>query len=229
MSPRKEAIPLSSELSGNELAQQNRTLYVIADDLSAYFETREMLTAQLAEPQETPADTERLRAELAEVDASIEKLCADLATKVDSCAGVLRRMDTEIEELKEEQERIHARRKTYESAKEKLRKYVANVMIEQGLPNLKSVKNTLYLQSHAAVAVLDAAEVPDAYKSVMVKMSMPVWHDLNALAERCGVDPFGEDIRVEVTISLSAIKKAIKAGEEVPGADLEFKESLCLR
>ena len=115
----------------NEIAAQEKTLYALTDDLSAYFESREMVAAQLAEPQQD-SDGAALKAQLAEIDSQLDRLGADLATKTDNIAGVLRRMDVEQEHLKAEQERIHDRRKTFERAEKWLRDYVVSVMRQRG-------------------------------------------------------------------------------------------------
>lgn len=89
----------------SELQVQENTLWRITDDLSAYFETREMLVSQLRESLE-PGDQESIRAQVAEVDGQLARLGGELSTKTDNIAGVLRRMSTEQDALKAEQERL---------------------------------------------------------------------------------------------------------------------------
>ena len=213
-----------------ELAAQEKTLYTITDDLSAYFESREMVAAQLAEPPEDGGAA--LKAQLAEIDAQLERLGAELATKADNIAGVLRRMDVEQEHLKAEQERIHGRRKTFERAEKWLRDYVVSVMRQRGLKQLKTEANTLFIRQSDAVLVEDANAVPDAHKNVTIKMPAWVWRAIvgtvNSYAPET-IQMAVAGIRPAEDISLSSIKQAIKAGETVPGADLEFHDSLVLR
>jgi hypothetical protein len=199
--------------------------------LSAYFESREMIVAQLAEPLE-PVDADPLKAQLAEIDAHLATLGAELATKTDNIAGVLRRMATEQDWLKAEQERIHARRKTFERAEKWLRDYVVSVMQSRDLTQLKTPANTLFLRQSDAVIVTDGEAVPDAYKNATVKMPARTWHAILGVcasfapAELCTLI---EAVRPTEDISLSAIKKAIKSGVTVDGADVEFHDSLVLR
>jgi len=216
----------------NELQQTENSLWHLTDTLSAYFESREMVAAQLREPQED-ADRASLEGQLAEIDAQLARLGTELATKTDNIAGVLRRMATEQDALKAEQERIHARRKTFERAEDWLRKYVVHTMQERGLRNLKTQNNTLFLRSSDAVVVTDPAEVPEIYKTATVKMPMWLWNQI-VFGMTCEGTPEDvilhiEALRHEEAISLSAIKRDIKAGVTVPGADLEFHESLSLR
>jgi len=210
----------------SELAVQQRTLWALTDDISAWFESREMVAAQLAEPTE---DRAALTTQLAEIDAALAKLGAELATKTDNIAGVLRRMSTEQDALKAEQDRIHARRKTFERAEKWLRDYVVSIMQSRGLKQLKTESNTLFIRQSDAVQVEEPAEVPEAYKNVTVKMPAWLWRYLVSHADPTGDNPDVQAVRVSEDISLSAIKKSIKSGVDVPGADLEWHDSLVLR
>ncbi len=215
----------------SELAVQQRTLWALTDDISAWFESREMVAAQLAEPTED-GDRAGLTAQLAEIDAALSKLGAELAAKTDNIAGVLRRMSTEQDALKAEQERIHARRKTFERAEKWLRDYVVSVMQSRNLRQLKTESNTLFIRQSDAVQVEEPAEIPAAYKNVTVKMPAWLWAHLSAMGTAsadAGIVEGVATIRVAEDISLSAIKKAIKSGVDVPGADLEWHDSLVLR
>lgn len=202
------------------------TLYNIADDIGAYWESREMVAAQLTAgvpDEEKPA----LTAQLAEIDAALDRLGAELATKTDNIAGVLRRMAVEQDQLEQEQERIRQRRKTLERGEEWLRKYTLDVMQQRGIKQLKTSANTLYIRQTDAVIVTEAAAIPEDYKNVTVKMPAWIWR---VLCERSQADiPDIAAIRVAEDISLSSIKKAIKSGVTVEGADLEFHDNLVLR
>lgn len=215
----------------SELAVQESTLYHLTDDISAYFESREMVAAQLAEPLE-PADAEPLKVQLSEIDGHLQRLGAELAEKTDNIAGVLRRMATEQDALKDEQERIHARRKTFERAEEWLRKYVVSVMQQRGLKQLKTPSNTLFIRQSDAAVISDPALIEDAYKNVTVKMPAWLWRAIVGVVTSFAPGPVVEGInavRAAEDISLSAIKKAIKSGVTVEGADIEFHDGLVLR
>ncbi len=215
----------------HDLAAQDKTLFTLTDDLSAYFESREMIAAQLAEPLE-PVDADPLKAQLAEIDAHLARLGAELATKTDNIAGVLRRMATEQDWLKAEQERIHARRKTFERAEKWLRDYVVSVMQSRDLTQLKTPANTLFLRQSDAVIVTDGEAVPDAYKNATAKMPLSVWHAILGVVASFAPAPIRasvEAVRATEEISAAAIKKAIKSGVTVDGADIEFHTGLVLR
>ena len=210
----------------SEIAKQDATLYALTDDISAFWESHEMIVAQLAAG--VPDDEKlTLMAQLAEITGQLERLGSELATKTDNIAGVLRRMSVEQEQLESEQERIRQRRKTMERAEEWLRKYVLRVMQQRGIKQLKTPANTLFIRQSDAVIVTEPETLPEEYKNVTVKMPAWIWR---VLCERSQADiPDIAAIRVAEDISLSAIKKAIKSGVTVEGADLEFHESLVLR
>lgn len=218
-----------------EIQQTQNTLWSICDDLSTFFESREMVLAQmgqsLPDPAEDKAWTATLQDQLAEIDENLKRLGAELTTKTDNLAGVLRRMSTEQDALKDEQERIYARRKTFERAEKWLRDYTVSVMQQQGLKQLKTQNNTFFLRQSDAAVVEDASKLPEAYKNVTVKMPAWLWRFLCETARASGSE-FAKQIdalRVAEDISLSAIKSAIKSGVQVDGADIEFHTSLTLR
>ena len=215
----------------SEIAKQDVTLFALTDDLSAYFESREMIVAQLVEPLE-PVDSDPLKAQLAEIDGHLARLGAELVTKTDNIAAVLRRMATEQDALKAEQERIHDRRKTFERAEKWLRDYVLAVMQQRGIKQLKTTENTLFIRQSDAVVVSDGTAIPPVYKNITVKMPAWLWFHLSEMGRASddkGIVEGVESLRVSEDISLSAIKKAIKSGVAVDGADVEFHTSLVLR
>ncbi|HSW49916.1 MAG TPA: siphovirus Gp157 family protein [Bryobacteraceae bacterium] len=210
---------------------EHRSLFHIADDLQAYFETLGMLEAQI---EATPDEQEKaaLRAEYGEACRDMDRLGAELAQKTDSSAGVLTRLETEAAMVKAERDRLAKRQKTYEATAEWLERYVVSVMQQKGLKTLKTTANTLSLRPSEAVVILDAEAVPDEYKTVTVKLPMKMWY------AACGaMDVFAppsvkrefDAIRPDETIQKAPIKKALKAGTAVPGADLVSRDSLVRR
>jgi len=205
-----------------EMASDHRTFAQIADDLSAYEETLAMIEAESPSEEITAEDLAR---QSAEVQMSLNRIGAELMTKTDSIAGVLRRLESETAFLKAEQDRIYQRRKAYERTQEWLERYVVSVMRERGLKSLKTASNTLSLRSSDAVVFTDEAAVPMKYKRATVVLPERLWN----VAKQVLSDEEMQAVRHEVECQRAPIKKAIKAGAEVPGADLEFRESLQVR
>ena len=69
------------------------------------------------------------------------------------------------------------------------------------------------------MVITEPEEVPERYKTVTVKLPAGQWRNM---VEQCEVSGWTVEAKIEETISLSAVKKDIKAGIEVAGADLEF-------
>lgn len=85
------------------------------------------------------------------------------------------------------------------------------------------------------IQITDEALIPDKFKSVTLKMPAQVWHEhiarhneMRMLFAPADVDSFPEKSRIEreafvsYEISKTALAKAIKAGEQIPGADLQI-------
>jgi Siphovirus Gp157 len=218
----------------NESSQQ-LTLFRIVDDLQTWHETLAMVEAQLAE---SLPDDERLELQRShsEIEAQIETIGAQLAGKTDAIAGVVRRMGIEQDLVKAEEMRLHARRKTLERAEVWLRAYVVRVMLDKGIRNLKTPSNTIFLRGSEAVVIEDAEKVPVQYKEASLKLPLWLWNRILQLALQRAEDLEALEtiaqistVRHSETCSLSAIKRAIKGGTEVPGADVDFHESLVIR
>jgi hypothetical protein len=103
-------------------------------------------------------------------------------------------------------------------------------MRRAGTDKLKTPTNTLFIRQSDAVVLSD--DVADVYRTITVKMPARTWHAILGVcasfapAELCTLI---EAVRPTEDISLSAIKKAIKSGVTVDGADVEFHDSLVLR
>lgn len=199
-----------------------RTLYAIADDLQTWFETLEMLQAE-PEPD---------AGQIAEVMAAIDRIGAELVQKTDAIAGVLTRLETEQAMVKAERDRLAKRQKVYERTAEWLERYVVSVMEQRGLKQLKTAANTLSLRTSDAVAITDEAAVPDGYKTAALKMPLWLWHAISGVVASFAPLDVKRDldaIRPDETIRKDAIKKSLKAGTVIPGADLEYRTSLVRR
>jgi uncharacterized protein YheU (UPF0270 family) len=70
--------------------------------------------------------------------------------------------------------------------------------------------------------VTDETAVPADYKTAGVEMPAPVWE---SIVRRDGT-VIGTLTMQNLKLRLADVKKAIKAGESVAGADLEFRNNL---
>lgn len=209
------------------------TFFSLSDDLGAYAESLDMLDAQLAESLEPDerADLERQRGE---VHAAMEVIGRELANKTDAVAAVLRRMGTERGVIKEERDRLKRKDLAMERGEKWLRQYVVSTMQANGKTQIKTAMNTLFLRTTEAVDITDAEKVPEQYFNAEVKLPLWLWRAIMAkisadYVEAPELAAQASLARVKAEPSLTAIKKAIKAGHDVAGADLKQNQSLVCR
>jgi hypothetical protein len=77
----------------------------------------------------------------------------------------------------------------------------------------------------ASVEITDELLVPAEYKSVVVKLPLELWQLICDEFQNDEDDPVWQDLKkacesASCTVSKGAIRQAIEAGLEVPGADL---------
>jgi hypothetical protein len=120
--------------------------------------------------------------------------------KVDGISHMLAHFESQAQLAAEESKRLQARRKVFERSGERLEGYVRRAMELAGVKKLEGQTTTLSLRvAPASVLITSFDAVPAEYK----------------------------EIRTEVVINKDAVKKALKGGAEVPGADLS-KDNLYL-
>lgn len=136
---------LQIQTEDTEVLVKRPSFWALADDLQAYTETIAMVEAQLAQPL---PDEERapLEADRREIQQTIERIAADLVTKTDNLAGVLRRMKSDVGELKEARDRYAAKAQAAERAEKWLKTYTQAVLVEHGWKHLKTSLNTIALR-----------------------------------------------------------------------------------
>lgn len=124
---------------------------------------------------------------------------AAAAEKLEGTACYCRELSAEADAIKAEEERLAKRRKALESKSARLKAYMMPALEAMG-GNVKGVMASLRIGKSQAVTVFDIDALPDAFKHVVTK-----------------VDP-----------DKVALKKALKAGEDIPGAALEDRQSVVI-
>jgi hypothetical protein len=113
--------------------------------------------------------------------------------KVDGISHMLAHFESQAQLAAEESKRLQARRKAFERSGERLEGYVRRAMELAGVKKLEGQTTTLSLRvAPASVLITNFDAIPAEYKV----------------------------IRTEIVINKDAVKKALKGGSEVPGADL---------
>lgn len=121
------------------------------------------------------------------------------AEKLEGTACYVRELEAEAEAIKAEEDRLAKRRKALEGKAARLKAYMMPAIESMG-GKVKGVMASLRISRTQAVYVFDLDALPDAFKRVVTK-----------------VDP-----------DKVALKKALKSGEDIPGAALEDRQSVVI-
>lgn len=185
------------------------TLYSAEENLQAFMETEE---------GGVPAE---LQEEFALALAGATE--AALA-KRDNCVRFIRHVESQIEFAKAEKARINEWQKSLEGGLDRFREYLAHVVAihgkqPKGAAKLEGRVGTLTLRKKPDTAqVADEAAVPAGFRRVTVMMPADVWE---AIAKQM---PAVANYPRDESIDKKSLLAALKAGEEVPGAELLFGE-----
>lgn len=209
----------------NTVATPNLTLYAIQTELIELMEYREEVAGEV---RVTEADKQEQAEALKAIDQSIAEYVKREVTKVDNTVGFLRECQARQKALKEEEQRIAALRKRWEDREERVKKYVAEVLAIQLLPEtiveakqnqvlrrLNGRVNELKLcKSPASVEVTDESLLPDELVTITATMPLSEWRDVEVVL------PEGTACTFQADPDKRAIAAELKRGEPVPGARL---------
>lgn len=135
-----------------------------------------------------------------ELEARIAEYVGSEKTKIDSIGRVLSSFDAVQEHARAEIERLRARQQAAENNARRLETYVLRILAQRDKP-LKGQYFTLYAGHSQALIIDDAELVPAEFKRTTVVVDVPK----------------------------EPIKRALKAGETIPGVHLEPREYLVRR
>jgi len=135
-------------------------------------------------------EEEQMRLELEE---AITRAVRAEIQKVDGISHMLAHFESQAQLAAAESKRLQVRKKAFERSRERLELYVRKAMELAGVKKLEGQTTALSLRvAPASVLITDFDAVPAEYK----------------------------EIRTEVVINKDAVKKALRGGAKVPGADL---------
>ena len=133
-----------------------------------------------------------------ELEAKIAEYIGAEVQKVDAIAEVLTTLENVEANARFEIQRLHARQQTAQRSAERLKMYVLRILARRDGRPLKGKNVTLSVRRTEAVVIDDAAAVPEEWKRTTIVTDIPK-------------DP---------------LKKAIKAGQQIPGAHIEQRDNL---
>ncbi len=183
-------------------------LYLLADEYRAATEK----LADMDLDEATIADT-------------LESLSGDLDVKARNVAAFARNLETTAAAIKEAEASMAARRKAIENRAAGLRRYLLESMQHAGISKIECAQFALTIKKNPlSVDVFDVAQVPDGLlrKSLAVEITDAfevIPNDKDGL-DWLTVSGPREKFNFTEAPAKDAIKAAIKAGIDVPGARL---------
>jgi predicted nuclease with TOPRIM domain len=131
---------------------------------------------------------------------TLESIEEAIDAKVENIAKVIKTMDAEAKALKEEEQRLAARRKALEARMDGLKQYALSTLEQAGLKTVKGKLLTVGIRNNRPSVVVDETELPQEFL-----IPQPPKADKQRLYE------------------------LLKEGQVIPGARLEASQSLSIR
>ena len=189
-----------------------KPLYDLELHLAALLETEDLVPAELEQ----------------EYALELQATLAATAAKRDRVGHFLSHLEAQMAFAKAEVKRLQEREAFYTKVFEKLEGYVMRVIESLGLDDKGKRKklegNTITLSLRGCtkcVEVTDELAVPTKYKRVTVTLPAETWELVcDSLDLDLREQVLGEVKSAKVEVSRSAVNDDLKAGVEVPGAEL---------
>ena len=137
-----------------------------------------------------------------EIDfTELKQLQEDRKAKLENIALYIKNTEAEAAAIKAEEEKLTARRKRLENKAGRLREYVINSMKENKDEPLKTARCEVSIKDNEKTDITDLESIPEEFIKV----------------------------KTERNPDKKAIKKAIKAGQKVPGAQIIIDTTLTIK
>jgi hypothetical protein len=134
--------------------------------------------------------------------AYLNELAKQEANKVDAIGYVQDKAKSQIDLLKDQEDKIRARRKAMERAQQRFRDFLLQAMQKHGIQKVKGNSRTIFRRNNESVEIDGSPQdLPEQYR----------------------------EVKVEYRPLKKEIKDALKKGEVIQGARLESKESVQVR
>lgn len=131
----------------------------------------------------------------------LNELAVQETEKVDCIVYALRKRTSEIEFLKDEENRLRLRRKAIEKRVTDFKEYLGGIFQRESIQKIRGLKGTLYLRKSSSVEIQDINRVPAEYVQT----------------------------EVQFVPRKKEIHKAWKDGHSVPGTELINRQNLCVK
>lgn len=137
---------------------------------------------------------------------TLEAITASIEDKADSIACMLKNLDAECEAIKAEEKRLAERRKAKEKAHERIKQYLSETLQRAGLTKIETARNKITFRKSETVEVDEDVfiEWAQKHRDDLLKYSKP-------------------------TADKTAIKRVLKDGIEIEGAELRINQNIQIK
>jgi len=133
------------------------------------------------------------------LEDTLDSITDAVEEKLEAYAMVIKNIESDVEGIKSEEKRLAERRKVMENGVVRMKQAIAETLQNSGQDKVKTEKFTFSWRKSSKVEVSNIDSLPQEY------------------------------VKVERTISRSELAKALKAGEQIEGAQLIENQSLSIR
>ena len=138
---------------------------------------------------------------------TLEAITGEIETKADNIACLLKSIDADVVAIKAEEARLAERRKAKEKSAERIKQYLADTLQRTGIDKVETARNKISFRKSESVEVLD--------ESAFIKWALGIRDDLLTFT-----DP---------KVNKTEVKKALKSGDEIIGAQLVSKQNIQIK
>ena len=141
------------------------------------------------------------------IEDTLEAITACIEDKADSIACMLKNLDAECKAIKAEEERLAERRKAKEKSHERIKQYLSDTLQRAGLDKIETARNRITFRKSESVEIID-------------EESFFKW----AARER-------DDLLTYTApkVNKTEVKKALKSGAEIVGAELRINQNIQIK
>ncbi|WP_324730246.1 siphovirus Gp157 family protein [Lysinibacillus fusiformis] len=133
------------------------------------------------------------------LEDTLDSITDAVEEKLEAYAMVIKNIESDVEGIKSEEKRLAERRKVMENGVVRMKQAIAETLQNSGQDKVKTEKFTFSWRKSSKVEISNIDSLPQQY------------------------------VKVERTISRSELAKALKAGEQIEGAQLIENQSLSIR
>lgn len=133
------------------------------------------------------------------LEDTLDSITDAVEEKLEAYAMVIKNIESDVEGIRSEEKRLAERRKIMENGITRMKQAIAETLQGSGQDKVKTEKFTFSFRKSSKVEVSDIDCLPQEY------------------------------VKVERTISRAELAKALKAGEQIQGAQLVENQSLSIR